>query len=374
MTSKIRVIFDEQIFLLQKHGGISRYFTELIATFRENPELGVQPVLPFQAARSEHLISKNSEAKMNRVSSLIGALFLLIRAALENRGKGFPADIVHLTFYTPGFFSRFKGIPRVASLFDMTPEMTARRFGFWNPHLQKRKFMRRSDAIISISNSSTEDMSSIYGERDFVPTAYLGVSSNFRPKMEKPSHQQGPYILFVGARSGYKNWLLSALAFAEISNEHTSLQFMLVGGGPLTKSEQRFLNRAGILDRVIQRSVPDPELPNYYAHAEALIYPSKFEGFGLPLVEAMASGIPILASDTRINREICDECAWYFPDEQVKLLATLMREALQGQLPNQRDKVSMGLQRAKKYTWYSCAENTANVYRSLVRNQGATSI
>ena len=373
MTSKIRVVFDEQIFLLQKHGGISRYFTELIATFRDNPELGIQPVLPFQAARSEHLISKNGDAKITRVRSLTSALSLLLRAMFENRGKGYPADLVHLTFYTPGFFSRFKGIPRVSSLFDMTPEMTTKRFGFWNPHLQKRKYLMQSDAIISISNSSTEDMVSIYGERGLVPTAYLGVSSSFSPKVDGRSYQQAPYFLYVGARSGYKNWLLSALAFAEVSARYPSLQYILVGGGPLSRSENRMLKRVGILHRVIQKSVPDSQLPDYYSNAKALIYPSKFEGFGLPLVEAMASGTPVLASDTRINREICEASAWFYPDNHRGSLVVLMNEALERKLPNQQNRISIGLQLAKKYTWYSCAENTAQVYRSLVRDQGATS-
>jgi glycosyltransferase involved in cell wall biosynthesis len=265
------------------------------------------------------------------------------------------------------------GIPRVASLFDMTPEMTSRRFGFWNPHLQKRKFLMQADATISISNSSTEDMVSIFGERSFVPTAYLGVSSSFRPKIDEPSTQQDPYFLFVGARGGYKKWMLSALAFAEISDEYPRLSYILVCGGPLSSLEKRMLKRARILNRVVQRSVPDSELPNYYSNAEALIYPSRYEGFGLPLVEAMASGIPVLASDTRINREICDTSAWFFPDEHRASLVDLMKEALEGKLPQQEYRIATGLQRAKKFTWYSCAENTAQVYRSLVRDQGANS-
>jgi glycosyltransferase involved in cell wall biosynthesis len=367
------VVFDEQIFLLQKHGGISRYFTELIATFAENPELGVEPVLPFQAARSEHLISKQIGPKLQRVGSNLGALVLLFRAAIEKRGRNFPADLVHLTFYTPGFFGRFKGIPKVSSLFDMTPEMTSKRFGFWNPHLQKRKFLTQSDAIISISNSSTEDMVAIYGKQGSTPTAYLGVSSSFRPNIEKRPLQEKPYLLFVGARSGYKNWMMSALAFAEVAKDHPSLQYILIGGGPLSRSERRVLKEAGILNRVIQKSVPDSDLPNYYSNAEALIYPSRYEGFGLPLVEAMASAIPVLASDTRINREICDTCAWYFPDDHLESLVYLMKEVLQGKLPNQEANVNLGLQKAKKFTWYSCAENTAQVYRSIVRDQGANS-
>ncbi len=373
MSPIIRVVFDEQIFLLQKHGGISRYFTELIATFAENPELGVQPVIPFQAARSEHIIAKLGGPKLKRVGSTLGALILLFRSTLDNRGKSFPADVVHLTFYTPGFFGRFKGIPKVSSLFDMTPELTSKRFGIWNPHLQKRKFLTQSDAIISISNSSTEDMAAIYGEQRSTPTAYLGVSSSFHPNVEKQPLHEKPYLLFVGARSGYKNWIMSAMAFAEVAHEQPSLQYILIGGGHLSRPERRILKKAGILNRVIQKSVPDSDLPNYYSNAEALIYPSKYEGFGLPLVEAMASGIPVLASDTRINREICDTCAWYFPDDHKDGLVSLMQDLLQGKLPNQVDRVNMGLQKAKKFTWYSCAENTAQVYRSLVRDQGATS-
>ncbi len=371
--AKLRVVFDEQIFFLQKHGGISRYFVELIATFRSHPELGVEPLLTLRKARSEHLLDRFQDLKLVRVQSPVCALWLLVKSAISNRRRSLHADVIHFTFYTPGFFGRFRGVPKVATLFDMTPENTPRGYRFWNPHLQKRKYLTQSEGLVSISSTSTADLLKSYKASFSLPTTYLGVSSSFQPNLDRVQGQEEKYLLFVGARSGYKNWHLSALAFSEVIMSHQELKYVLAGGGKLTRSEKKLLEKLGIRHKVIQKSIPDSELPQYYSNAVALVYTSKYEGFGLPLVEAMASGIPVLASDIPVNREICESVAWYFSAEEPDALALLMGQAAQGTLPMLDRKIPRGIQRAKKFTWYSCAEKTAQVYRSLIHSQGATS-
>jgi mannosyltransferase len=173
--------------------------------------------------------------------------------------------------------------------------------------------------------------------------------------------------LFVGKRNGYKNFATALGAFSKIIKTHKSISFRLVGGGKLSFAERRLLRKLGVSDRVEQLQVSSSDLPRLYSNSVALLYPSKYEGFGLPLVEAMASGIPILASDTPINREICENAGVFFDPENQDQLFSHMQLLLSE--PNVfSDNVELGLERASEFSWYKCAEKTAIAYRSLLQN------
>jgi glycosyltransferase involved in cell wall biosynthesis len=144
-----------------------------------------------------------------------------------------------------------------------------------------------------------------------------------------------------------------------------AVYLVLVGGGPISKGEASLISSLGISHRVVQQAVSDGDLPKVYANALALIYPSQYEGFGLPLVEAMASGTLILASDTPINREICGAAAEYFPVSQSNELGRLM-EGLCSNPKSYKDKIEIGFSRSTEFSWYGCAKKTAEVYRELI--------
>jgi alpha-1,3-rhamnosyl/mannosyltransferase len=114
--------------------------------------------------------------------------------------------------------------------------------------------------------------------------------------------------------------------------------------------------------------VSDADLPSVYSNAVGLVYPSRYEGFGLPLVEAMASGVPILASRTPINMEICEESATFFPVGEHSQLALEMSNLLLDPLTFE-DKIRSGLTRSKNFTWQKCAERTADEYRKLLEKR-----
>lgn len=363
----IVVAYDEQIFLLQEVGGISRYFAELVNQFQINPELGVHPVFVSTKSRNKHrfaLTNSNGPPPVRGLGWALGQLLLLIlkRGKVPNG-----AQVLHLTFYLPGFLKRFSAVPKVVTLYDMIPENVPSR-RLWNPHFRKREYLENASGIVSISESSTADMRNKYGLNSPVATTYLGVSSEFRPGLEKPAWAAQEYLLFVGKRGGYKNWEMAAEAFAAIARGFPEVKMQLVGGGPLTKRESKFLRQMGIEERVAQKSVPDSELPNLYSNATGLLYPSEYEGFGLPLVEAMASGVPIIASDITVNREICGDGAKYFDLLSLDSFSSEIDEVMRGgeELKSLR---MAAIARAKRYTWYNCAVETAKVYRSVIQEE-----
>jgi glycosyltransferase involved in cell wall biosynthesis len=366
--SPIRVMYDEQIFLLQEYGGISRYFTELIKTFQTHPELGVEPVVSSHAVRNQYLLQETNFYKLRQVKSQFGALFHLVTQMLFNRKPPKNVDLVHQTFYLPGFFSRFKGLPKAVTLFDMIPENSASNKKLWNPHFAKRYVLPKADLVFSISESSTKDMLSEYRINMNVTTTYLGVGSEYAPNLPRLEWLPEGFFLFVGNREGYKDCELAIRAFAKAKNHSPGIVLLLVGGGNLTAGEKVLMAELGIENSVIQKSVSAEELPNVYSNARGLIYPSRYEGFGLPLVEAMASRIAVLASDTPINAEIAGESATYFPVGDEDLLSQLMVQLISKPQAFQ-DKINLGESRSMEFTWKKCAELTAAEYQRIIERQ-----
>jgi glycosyltransferase involved in cell wall biosynthesis len=258
----------------------------------------------------------------------------------------------------------------VVTLFDMIPERVPAKNRLWNPHFAKRHYLAQADAIVSISETSTKDMVKEFGIKRKIPTTYLGVSANFAPNLERLEGTPESYLLFVGARSGYKDCGTAVSAFAQISESSPDLHLLFVGGGALTPKEKKLFRALGISNQVAQLAISDSELPRVYSNAIALIYPSTYEGFGLPLVEAMASGVPILASDTEINREIARDVAKYFPPGNFSALATGIR-AILADPSGQRTKIEQGILRSSDFSWFECARQTAEVYRTLIKTGSA---
>lgn len=366
--SVIRVMYDEQIFLLQEYGGISRYFTELIKAFEANPALGVLPVLSSKVVRNKYLLEETKSLSLTPVNSESRAFWHLLTQMVVNRRARKDIDLVHQTFYLPGFFSRFGRLPKALTLFDMIPEKTNSNRKLWNPHFMKRFVLPKADVLFSISESSTKDMLSEYGIKKEVITTYLGVGAEYQPDLPALAWLPEKYFLFVGNRDGYKDCELTIRSFARISSQIPGVTLLLVGGGPLKTSEKELIDGLGITGSVAQRSVSALELPNVYSNAVGLIYPSRYEGFGLPLVEAMASAIPVLSSETPINTEIAGDCATYFPVGDEVRLGELMHRLVCNQASFQ-DKIRSGESRAKDFTWENCAELTAIEYRRVVDKQ-----
>jgi glycosyltransferase involved in cell wall biosynthesis len=252
----------------------------------------------------------------------------------------------------------------------MIPELAEEKGGRpWNPHFKKKSYLKNSDAVLSISESTTRDMRSKYGFTFSVPTTYLGVSSEFKPGIPANSSLPHKYFLYVGNRGGYKNAVTALEAFAKVAQTNFEIFLVFCGGGPFSKVELKELSRLGIGGRVLLHKAHSAELPAIYSNAVALLYPTKYEGFGLPLVEAMASGTPILASLTPINYEIAESAASYFSPDISLELVELMQRALTGS-SEFMVKVAGGLSRAKTFSWYRCAEITAKIYRDVALNVG----
>ena len=353
----ISVTYDTQIFRLQRQGGISRYFAELMAAYRREPGLGVTPSVPGRLVASRHLADAGIRRGMV-VPRVLTRGWDLLPAGRRDTGG---ADLVHHTYYLPRELRASWPSPRVTTIHDMIPELMPEYFPRGNPHRAKRAYVEHSQGLLFVSETSRRDLLHLYGPQD-VPMAVapLAPGTAFR-RLASHADQGAPYLVFVGSRAGYKDFdtLLAALA------RTSGLSLVVVGGGALGPAEQVRVKTLGLESRVRQAAMTDEQLARLYASALALVVPSRYEGFGLPLVEAMACGCPVVASDIEVFREVADTAADYFPVGDAEMLASSL-ERLRSDGAWRRSFIEAGSLRVRDFTWRRTAVLTAALYREVL--------
>jgi glycosyltransferase involved in cell wall biosynthesis len=366
----VRVGYDEQVFLAQRHGGISRYVVNLIQAFRADPGLGVQPVPGWAYAINAHAahaglsrpIPVLDKLSAGRLAPLgLGGYYLANRRA---RASSRTADILHHTYSHPRFLAPgFRGV-HVCTVYDMIPEMHPESFPDRDPHVGKRQFVAACDVVICISESTRRDLVRIYGDPGVpMPVTYLGVDPAFFAAVPPSVQAPARYVLFVGRRDGYKDFATLADAFAGLPDDGTVL--VAVGGGRFTDAELARLAGLGIAGRTRHFDADDATLPSWYAGALAFVFPSRYEGFGLPTLEAMASGTATVLADSSSHPEVGGDVARYFPPGD----ADGLRQVLAEILGDERLRASLaqrGVSRAAEFTWAATARSTAAAYAAAI--------
>jgi glycosyltransferase involved in cell wall biosynthesis len=230
----------------------------------------------------------------------------------------------------------------------------------------KKELIRRSDKVIAISESTKRDiMKFIPVPSEKIEVIYHGVDKEGKkyPEdfMKLPTAR---FFLFVGKREGYKNFSFMVDSITPLMRE-SGAGLICVGGGPFSRDETARIDRLNIKKQVYSfPSLSDDQLNFLYQRAAALIYPSLYEGFGMPLLEAARNGCPVICSNSSSLPEVGGEAVLYFnagdSDGLLKSAEDVLYEpALRDQL------VQNGLARANEFSWDRTFEQTKNLYRSL---------
>lgn len=361
----MRVAFDEQIFALQTYGGISRMFAELAKQFMDDPDLGVD-LLPLNAPIINRYVLDNDRLRARLAVRDAGHEYRSVMRYFMRVQPRRRMDIVHNTFYLPHGLASYPGAKRIVTVHDMIPELmpeTRRRLDLLT---LKHRYVMRADHVICVSEATKSDLLRTYGPIDApISVVHHGVDPLFRPDREPHHEFPSRYVLFVGNRSQYKDAQVLMEAFAVAARHEQDLMLLFVGGGPFTSAEQRELSRLGIAARTVQVSLADHLMPAAYSNALMCVFPSRFEGFGLPALEAMACGTPtVLARGTSLP-EVGGTAAAYFEPGNADELAVVM-EKLIGDEALRFDHQQAGIERAALFTWRKAAVETANVYRAAL--------
>jgi glycosyltransferase involved in cell wall biosynthesis len=234
--------------------------------------------------------------------------------------------------------------------------------------------VRRAARVIAVSQFTRDDLIDRYHlDPAQVVAIHNGVSPRFRPDPEAAARARAslglerPFVLFVGALQPRKNAPVLLEAFARLRG-HDGLELVLAGGdrGGLHEVRER-IRELGLATRVrLLGHVPEATLPGLYTAAELLAFPSLYEGFGLPALEAMACGTPVCASSTTGLGEAVGDGGLTFDPRSSEEIAEAMRRLLEDDQLRTSVRVS-GLERAGRFTWRRAAEQTADVYREAIR-------
>jgi glycosyltransferase involved in cell wall biosynthesis len=230
--------------------------------------------------------------------------------------------------------------------------------------------LKKADHIISISRATKEDLVRIYRiDPDKITPIMLGVSPEYHPRDKAECRQRlglaakVKIILHVGTPAPRKNFITVLKAFDQISRPRRDVTLLKVGR--VSKAEQAYISSNDLSGRVLVRdNIPGDDLPLYYAASDMLAFPSLYEGFGLPVLEAMASGCPVITSNTTSLPEVAGDAGIMIdPADQVSLKDRMMELLENSQLSEEL--TQKGQARAKMFSWGNTAENTLAVYKKV---------
>ena len=360
------MLYDGKAFIRHRRSGVTRYLSELIHEFRAHPELGIDPMTPYRWVANSHLAEGwPGYTQVPLPGRLRPAVLERMNARRIRRGSD-GADLVHYSLYEPSSLETWRARSRVCTIYDFTFEHFPQFLREWGDHLEaKELFIERCDALICISQATHDDLLHFHPGLDkpalVVP---LGVGQEFlEPKPARIRGLPDRYLLYVGNRHPHKNVDLLLSAFAEIRPRYPDLNLVLVGA--YLPDETARLKELGIEDRTVRMRVPDRELPWLYHRAEAFVFPSRYEGFGLPVLEAMAASCPVAMSNAPALLELASDVALVFDPDDRDALAGLIERLLTDREEAERLRVE-GRRRAGEFTWRRTAELTVSAYDQAV--------
>jgi glycosyltransferase involved in cell wall biosynthesis len=366
----MKILYDHQIFSSQAFGGISRYFYELLSRFSADAEIEFELALRY--SRNSYLAGADFVA----VSSFFGdrrffgktTLLNLINGLYSKRGvRRGDFDVFHPTYYNPYFLPHLRRKPFVVTVYDMVHELYPEMFAADDPTREwKREVLRNASRVIAISESTKSDLLRFYGVDEAVVKVVhlagsLGVTTAARPVAGLPDR----YLLFVGQRRGYKNFAPFARAVTPLLKGDSGLTVVCAGGGGFSPDERALFDGLGIAGRICQVSVDDDHLVALYRNARAFVYPSLYEGFGIPVLEALACGCPTVVSDSSSLPEVGGDAALYFdPHDELSMRDAISRAISDASLRGEfRER---GFARARQFSWDKTARETKAVYEGLL--------
>lgn len=375
----MRVLYDGVIYRIQKHGGVVRYFNGLI----HNLPASITPILlapnqPAVAPRHPNL-SLFIESCQTLFWPIKPLRKSIIARRFYNRVASESPDVIHPTYYYSSLrhLNQKVTVPTVLTVYDMIHERFPEEMDPNGKQIRlKKQAVDRADAIICISESTKLDLQHFYSIPDErIRVIYPGreFESGKRSNVDEAAKDvsEKPYLLYVGERNFYKNFERSLEAFAKVASVHSEIDFLCVGGRPFSRSENQLMAELRVADKVQRKeSLSDLEMQAVYKGATALVYPSLYEGFGIPIVEAMASGTVVLTSNCASMPEVAGDAAILFDPYSVDEIADSMLSAVE-ETEKRNGLIEQGRKRAQQFSFSHSATETVEVYQSVARRSGA---
>jgi glycosyltransferase involved in cell wall biosynthesis len=348
------IFIDDLIFSLQQAGGISVYWSELMKRMNK-----LDKVTCIQTAHSNNILANSINWQQTTMPD--SNLPILFKRFLPLQKKLPPKSVFHSSYLR---WSNQKDVLNILTIHDLAPEMgLIAGKGKYIRQWQQRKALEHADGVICVSETIRKDLLNHYAflQPEKVKAIYHGVSDSFYPA--ENILEQKPFILFVGHRSGYKNFKLAV----DVVTALPEMELVIVGGKQLSLEEQTLLNNKLNKRYSFKAVVEVDELNKLYNNAFCLLYPSSYEGFGLPIAEAMKVGCPVVTTNKAAIPEIAGNGALkvnsFVVDDFILAIQSLHEKSLRQQL------ISVGKNQAMNFSWDKCFGETVNFYQQIHRQK-----
>jgi glycosyltransferase involved in cell wall biosynthesis len=282
-------------------------------------------------------------------------------------------DIFHPTYYEPYFLKYLRKKPYILTVYDMIHERFPQYFKPGDKtRMRKKHLIENAGAVIAISENTKQDILQFNNiDPDLVQVTHLGNPfdhqeiSRRTDASEDPVISKKPYLLFVGGRPAYKNFNFFIESVAETVRKNEELHVICAGSLPFSQKERKALEKMKIAKKVHHVKINDRILKRLYENARAFVFPSLYEGFGLPILEAFSSGCPVILSNSSSFPEIGGDAALYFePDNRDSIIRAVEKVLFHERC--REDLMQRGAERAKLFSWEKTASMTKNVYGSVL--------
>ncbi|WP_312089882.1 glycosyltransferase family 1 protein [Chryseobacterium sp.] len=373
----MKILLDPQIFDQQTYGGISRYYTEVFSVISKKSD--VEVLLPLYSSDNAYVKATDLLVKNKNLNALYSFLAFfkistrtlrrknsekLLHNAFENKDY----EIFIPTYYNPYFLDKIGTKPFVLTVYDMIHELMPQYFVEDSFHVVERKLllMQKATKIIAVSHNTKKDIIKIYPDIDpnKIEVIYHGSSIKIHPEVTVQFPEK--YILYVGSRETYKNFKFFIQSVTPLLKNDPNLQIIAAGGGKFTEEEIQFLKNLSIQNQVLQRYFQEEELGHYYQNAQCFVFPSLYEGFGIPVLESMACGCPIVLTKHGSFPEVAGDAGIYFDSESEDDLCEKIQILISDE-ELRKKYAEKGLERVKKFDWKDAAEQCLKVYSDAIQ-------
>lgn len=386
----MKVLFDHQIFEHQRIGGVSRYFAEIIKNMPSSVDINVSVEYSFNEylksldvpfvwkdqllAYYSFLPSFEFKGK-KRLYSIVQKkypqkypdyLAINNQKSVTEIKKG-DFDIFHPTFFGDYYLDHLNGKPYVLTVHDMIIELYPEFINSPQFIARKKKLVDNAAHVIAVSENTKRDIINVFGTpADKISVVYH--ASSLEKTDDRVAGLPSKYILYVGDRRlGYKNFSFFVSSLQSLLIEDRDLNIVCTGDS-FSSSELEYFNQLGIKDQIKIFFVQDNQMYNLYNSAQMFVYPSYYEGFGIPILESFQAGCPLVLAKASCFNEVAKDAGLYFESKS----PVELRNAVLNLLENNslRDEfIAKGYNRLSDFSWKKSAEQTAEIYRKVLNER-----
>jgi len=365
----MRILYDGQIYAIHKVGGINRYFANLISRL---PQDFIPALTTYQFQKVNYPTHLNLKTFFYnprwRFRPRPISRFLLEQYYFRAITSFNHFNLIHPTYYSLLTCQEMKQCkyPVVLTVHDMIHELFAEQMDANGKQAEeKRKAILAAQAIICVSENTKKDLLERYSlPEEKVTVTYLASALDATLSYGSEPVPSRPYYLYVGSRAKYKNFERLLAAFTKAASVQPDITLCIVGL-PFNETEQKQIAELKLSDRIEHYTyASDTHLAKLYRCSVAFVYPSLYEGFGIPPLEAMSCGTAVVASNCSSIPEVVGDASILFEPESIGDLADILLSLLDS--PTERARlIDKGYQRAKDFSWDKTVSQTLNVYRSV---------